>query len=675
MTHSKHNSGKLRVALALLVSFSVCSRAGAGADVAAPSDASIPQDKQSSDSPRPLGTPISDNDRTFRDFEFKSPRQADDSTSLRVRLASPLPRDKVRAVTLHLKSGDGWHSADIGPSTDSFCDGLPVRAPLAAFAPEGSPEPIGKADIIRVSAWKNADFDEPVELAEALFDAPARLAIVRSTDRTAAGDVELAGNLADRCARLLDKTRLTYDFVPDDFAALLRKGETKPSRAYDLAFLPYSPRLSGDEHARLKAFVRAGGKLIVFFNADKTLGELLGVEPGPWRSTGTRAYTAIDASPFFGRPRRIPHFTEGVIAPRPTQNGKARKVATWIAAFNRPVGSPALAISPSGAWFAHIPPRAYPAAADLIYTIATNLVPSLSGVRCAPESEGTKKALSCLSGKTCAAWVNTAELPVDSFDRLRELGLDSLFMHWQTAHEHKRPFPENAAGGKRFDIEDLAANGRKAGLKIHAWATCFTLDGVSDEERAKLAREKRLSASNPLWLDPTLPKNHDLVVAHLAEMAKRGVDGVHIDYARTSDATPQSPETTAAITDFVRKASKAVRAANPDIVFSAAVFPTPESAARRNQDWPTWVREGLVDYVCPMIYTESAADFQTQLKSCLAVAPADRILPGIGTGADESQADATAASAEIKTAASNDCRGVAFFTLNDSLLDVLEAFQ
>jgi hypothetical protein len=591
-------------------------------------------------------------------------------------------------VTIHLKSGEGWHSAELGSSTDAFCDGLPVRIQFSAFAPEGTPEPIAKAEVIRVSAWKNADFDEPIELAEATFDAPARIAIVRSTDLTAPGDAGLANDLANRCARLLDKSALPYDFVSDDCASLLGKCGTKPTRACDLALLPYSPRLSVHELGRIKAFVQAGGKLIVFFNADKELGKLLGVEPGPWRSTGTRAYTAIDASPLFGHARRIPHFTEGIIAPRPLQSDGARKVATWVAAFNRPVASPAIALSPSGAWFAHVPPRAYPAAADLIYTIATNLVPSLAAA-----SEGTgnreqgtgnnrqtvkpsnRQTLSCLEGKTCAAWVNTAELPVEGFGRLRELGLDTLFMHWQTAHEHKRPFPENGAGSKKYDIEDLAVEGRAAGLKIHAWATCFTLDGVSEEERAKLARENRLSASNPNWLDPALPKNHDLVVARLAEMAKRGVDGVHIDYARTSDATPQSPETTAAITDFVRKASKAVRAANSNVVFSAAVFPTPESAARRNQDWPAWVREGLVDYVCPMIYTESPAEFKSQLTSCLAVAPADRILPGIGTGADESQTDAPTAAAEAIESIRSDCPGVVFFTLNDSLLEILEAYH
>ena len=682
MKHRPHNSTRFLLTLALLTSL-VFFRTRADAGDAGAADAPIPS---------PLGEAVSDSDRTYRDFEFKSPRSAEGSTSMRIRLASPLPRDKVRAVTIHLKSGEGWHSAEIGPSTDAFCAGLPVRAPLSAFAPEGSPEEIGKAEAIRVSAWKNADFEEPVVLAEAAFDAPARIAIVRQAESAASGDAGLADALAARCSRLLDKSGLAYDFVSGDCAALLGKAGAKQSRAYDLALLPYSPNLSAEELGRLKAFSKAGGKLMVFFNADRDLGALLGVDPGPWRSTGTRAYTAIDASPVFGRPRRIPHFTEGVIPPRPIHGGEARKAATWVAAFNRPVSSPAIAMSPRGAWFAHVPPRAYPAAADLVYAVATNLVPSLADAQGASAREvqsskfkGQSSAdklsapdfqlSTCLKDKTCAAWVNTAELPVDGFGQLRELGLDTLFMHWQTAHEHKRPFPGNAADGKGSDIEDLAAQGRKAGFKIHAWATCFTLDGVSDEERAKFAREKRISASNPNWLDPALPKNQDLVVARLAEMAGRGVDGVHIDYARTSDATPQSPETTAAITEFVRKASKAVRAANPDVVFSAAVFPTPESAARRNQDWPAWVREGLVDYVCPMIYTESAAEFRAQLASCLAVAPADRILPGIGTGADESQADARTAAAEIAESARAGCRGAVFFTLNDSLLEVLEAFR
>ena len=616
---------------------------------------------------------VSDAERTYRDFDFAPAAPEAGAAALRMRLAAPLPRDKVRAVTIHLKSGDGWHSADLGGEADAFCAGQSVRTPLAAFSPEGSPDPIAKASVIRVSAWKRADFDDPIILAEAAFDAPARVAVVRSTERTAQGDAAFAGLLADRCAKLLEKAGLQYDFVSDDCAALLVKNGAKPSRAYDLALLPFSPHLSADELGRLKAFVKAGGKLVVFFNADRTLGALLGVEPGPWRSTGTRAYTAIDAAPLFGARRRIPHFTEGVIPPRPAAGGEARKVATWISAFNRPAASPAVTLSPAGAWFAHIPPRAYPAATDLISAIATNLVPSLaSAAGSRKPAAGSRKLEDCLAGRPCAAWVNTAELPVDDFAELKALGIDTLFMHWQTAHEHKRPFP---AAGKPDTPEAQLAAARAAGLALHAWITCFTLDGVSDEERARFKREGRLSKANPGWLDPALPKNRDLVVGQLAEMAKRGVSGIHIDYARTDDATPPSPETTAAITDFVRKASQAVKAADTNIVFSAAVFPTPDAAARRNQDWPAWVKEGLVDFVCPMIYTESPAEFQSELDACLKAAPAEKLMPGIGTGADESQTDAPTTSAELAAAVGAGCRGIAFFTLNDSLVEILEALR
>lgn len=419
---------------------------------------------------RALGDAVSDKDRTYRDFIFAPVLPAEGPSALRLRLASPLPREKIRAVTIHLKSGDGWHGADLGAFTDVFCDGLPVRIPLSTFAPEGSPGPFTKADAIRISAWKNADFAEPVELAEATFDAQARIAVISPTDRTAPGAAALGTSLAGRCAKLLGKSGLEYDFVADDCGALIVKRVERPVRAYDLALLPYSPSLPAEELGRLKSFVEAGGKLIVFFNGDKTLGSLLGVEPGPWRSTGTRAYTAIDASSIFGHARRIPHFTEGVIAPRPIPGGDARKAATWLAAFDRPVASPAIALSPSGAWFAHVPPRAYPAAVDLVYALATNLVPTLA-VNPTPDTRHPTpetKLSTCLKGKTCAAWVNTAELPVEGFERLRELGLDTLYMHWQTAHEHKRPFTEGGTARKLDSIEDLAAAGRKAGLKTHA---------------------------------------------------------------------------------------------------------------------------------------------------------------------------------------------------------------
>ena len=60
-----------------------------------------------------------------------------------------------------------------------------------------------------------------------------------------------------------------------------------------------------------------------------------------------------------------------------------------------------IALSPAGAWFAHVPPRAYPAATDLLYTIVTNLVPSLAGRvtlgRCPLGARHVAKSFTCLS--------------------------------------------------------------------------------------------------------------------------------------------------------------------------------------------------------------------------------------------------------------------------------------
>ena len=59
------------------------------------------------------------------------------------------------------------------------------------------------------------------------------------------------------------------------------------------------------------------------------------------------------------------------------------------------------------------------------------------------------------------------------------------------------------------------------------------------------------------------------------------------------------------------------------------------------------------------------------LAQCLAAAPADRLVVGIGTGADEAQVDAAAFRDEVAAASAAHLRGVAFFALDDALLELL----
>jgi len=57
------------------------------------------------------------------------------------------------------------------------------------------------------------------------------------------------------------------------------------------------------------------------------------------------------------------------------------------------------------------------------------------------------------------------------------------------------------------------------------------------------------------------------------------------------------------VTDFLREIRNAVKQANPETVLSADVSPDPEwSKQAMGVDWSEWVRQGLIDAVCPMIY-------------------------------------------------------------------------
>ena len=68
-----------------------------------------------------------------------------------------------------------------------------------------------------------------------------------------------------------------------------------------------------------------------------------------------------------------------------------------------------------------------------------------------------------------------------------------------------------------------------------------------------------------------------------------------------------------------------------------------------------------------MLYTESPTDFNAWLDLCLAAAPADKLVPGLGTGADECQLDAASAAAQIAEARRRRLAGFAFFAVDDEL--------
>lgn len=85
------------------------------------------------------------------------------------------------------------------------------------------------------------------------------------------------------------------------------------------------------------------------------------------------------------------------------------------------------------------------------------------------------------------------------------------------------------------------------------------------------------------------------------------------------------------LTRLVRRLRATVKARRPEAVLSAAVVPDDAVAAgSRGQDWPAWIREDLLDVVCPMVYTDEVGTFRDQVSRARGLAADAQVWAGIG---------------------------------------------
>lgn len=87
------------------------------------------------------------------------------------------------------------------------------------------------------------------------------------------------------------------------------------------------------------------------------------------------------------------------------------------------------------------------------------------------------------------------------------------------------------------------------------------------------------------------------------------------------------------VTTLLERLHFGIKVRKPWMTVSAAVLPdTAEARRDRLQDWPGWVRAGLLDAVAPMAYTTDDRRFREQIGEVIAaVGPRARVWAGIGT--------------------------------------------
>lgn len=230
-------------------------------------------------------------------------------------------------------------------------------------------------------------------------------------------------------------------------------------------------------------------------------------------------------------------------------------------------------------------------------------------------------------------------------------------------------FRSDLEAGRDY-FSECAAACRKHGVGFHVWKVCWSYRwGTPQTEVEKMRREGRfirtLDGEELPELCPSHPDNLRHEIDTFVEIARKRPDGVHFDYVRYPDSKTcfcdgcrarfaaflgrdvqgwpktfrRDPAVAAAWRDFrcsnvtalVRGVAQEVRRAAPGVKLSAAVFEhfrvTPENLG---QDWRRWSDEGLLDFICPMDYTDSTRQFARLLDEQFGINRRTMLYPGIG---------------------------------------------
>jgi uncharacterized lipoprotein YddW (UPF0748 family) len=263
----------------------------------------------------------------------------------------------------------------------------------------------------------------------------------------------------------------------------------------------------------------------------------------------------------------------------------------------------------------------------------------------------------------------------------------------------------------------FVAEAKKRKMEVHAWFCVFPESSLLGQVRQHpewlIASPKRELVS---VVNPALPAVREYEISLMLEVAKKySVDWIHLDYIRYP-CEPAEPyfsfdaETlrlfkqdtgidmaaikardtgnmawdewlrwnTDRVTVFVRELRNALKATGSKARISAAVFPDAGSArVFIGQDWPAWAGEGLVDMLCPMLYSNSAGLFEKLAREAVAHGKGRcQVCPGIGIGTSHNQNTVDGMIEQMRISKSSGADGVIFFSsssLNAPFLERLKS--
>lgn len=277
------------------------------------------------------------------------------------------------------------------------------------------------------------------------------------------------------------------------------------------------------------------------------------------------------------------------------------------------------------------------------------------------------------------------------------------------------PRAETIADPELDPLGKLVRDAAVVGVRIHAWGNVFF---VWSHPRGELPRDPRhVVNAHPDWLlrppaltgnevaaparpdgrrpnpdptlmyldpvggadwegiytDPAIPAVRAHTVSAFEDIVSRyPVAGFHHDYVRyPQERYARSPNDHVHVTKLVEETAARVRAARPNVVVSAAVFPDPEVARDKVlQRWPEWSARGWLELVCPMAYRRDTSEVARLLRAARAAAPSVRMWGGLMGY----EGEPALLREQIEAAADAGYEGVILFAYDPAKMDLLDAF-
>lgn len=323
----------------------------------------------------------------------------------------------------------------------------------------------------------------------------------------------------------------------------------------------------------------------------------------------------------------------------------------------------------------------------------------------------------------CNATLSSRAKIEEMVNRLGKGGFNTVFVQiyrgnkawYRSALADSTPCQQFYAQEKTSPMRVAIDMAHKKGIKVHAWVNMFRVWGSSDAKiirelgRAAVTRDSRGRSllgyhkeslpDGGYWLDPGDPAARKYLVSVIEEILKQypEIDGIHLDYtrypydekgkvdfgygvastARFKKIYGVDPlKCTASqralwdqwrrdqVTEFVREAASVVHRGGKQLS-AATVADEKKYRSLTFQDWPRWIREGLVDSVVPMNYSSIRGVMRRNAETILNAVPAAKKKVIMGLGAYKLIDSPDAILSQIKDCRNLGAGGVTLFSYDN----------